>query len=113
MKPWDDNIYEVLGDDEDKHHALWLETKADEYLFCLQDVPNIGVIASITPKLFFEEHKFMYDQHIDIEHILPKEFYCEIEGVYAIDNEIDEANKLLVDAGFIESQELKDFLESN
>jgi hypothetical protein len=107
MKPWEDGVDEM---NDDEVEELWEQTEASDFIFApLRREGDIDIC--ITPKDFFEETGHLYDQHLQIDHLLPEGLRCEWEGTYQIEEADPQkmANEL-VNAGFIFSEELAGFL---
>ena len=101
MKPWSDEYYEAISEqemDREEEKALWLACKAEEFLFATTDAFSEGDEKNIiiTPKEFFEKEEYPYDQHLDIDHLLPE--YLQDQMCEAIFNaEGQDINKVIAD----------------
>jgi len=107
MKPWDEGVDEM---NDDEVEELWEQTEASDFVFASMQ-RNGYIDICITPREFFEENGHLYDQHLQIEHLLPEGLRCEWEGTYQIEEaEPEEMANALIDAGFQFSEELAGFL---
>jgi hypothetical protein len=109
MKPWEDGVDEI---NDDEVEELWQKTEASDFIFApMQRDGYIDIC--ITPREYFEENGHLYDQHLQIEHLLPEGLRCEWEGTYQIEEgEPEDMARELVDLGFVLSDELARFLDN-
>jgi hypothetical protein len=64
----------------------------------------------ITPRAFFEENGFMYDQHMALD--LPESFDELAEGMFLFDGSVEEATAILESLGVGFDQAFADFIET-
>lgn len=103
IKPWDFEKTSEMDDDEIE--KLYLDTVAEDYIFCIH--PDY---VAITPKEFFKQESVMFDQHLDIDHLLPEDFGYEMEGVYSTSLPPKQARKILISLGFVEDSDFTRFV---
>lgn len=64
----------------------------------------------ITPRAYFEEHGFMYDQHMELD--LPESFDELAEGMFLFDGTVEEATATLEALGVKFDPAFADFIEN-
>lgn len=114
MRPWDDEAFENLDDDELDN--LWTQTKGSDYIFDVRDNPDDFddlPMVSIAPAEFFNKEKVEFHGHLQIDHILGDDYSCEMEGTYT--SEIENAEAIREDLrkrGLKDSKEFSDYISS-
>jgi len=109
VKPWEEGIDEM---NEDEVEEMWAQTEAADFYFApMRRGEYIDIC--ITPREFFDENGHLFDQHLQIDHLLPEGLRCAWEGTYEVEEaEPEEMAKMLVDCGFVLSKELAGFLDN-
>jgi len=97
MKPWSEEAFNADLDD-DEIEDLWAQTKPEDFYFMVENSGH----AVITPKEYYDQNGCMYDQHLLIDHILPKELGEEMEGAYSFEVSPEEMRDKLLKLGFVE-----------
>jgi hypothetical protein len=84
------------------------------YIFSFNETNDFGLVISIEDKEYFEEHGCLDDNYPedDFWELLPDCVSEIMEGAYETSASIEETRIRLVAAGFEESQELFEFIES-
>lgn len=85
-KPWD--LIENNCEDDDLIESAWAETKAEEYLFDVRPWPEDedgGPMITIVPVAYFNKHNAVFDQHLQLDHILGDDYFQEMESTFVSD----------------------------
>lgn len=84
------------------------------YIFSFNETNDFGLVISIVDKDYFKEHGCLDDNYPsdDFWNVLPNCVSEIMEGAYETSVDNDETRARLIAAGFEESQELFDFIES-
>ncbi len=95
MKPWNDSS------------ASWKTVTGHDFYFAL-DKNEDGPYVAITPQDFFDRNGYWWDQHLEIDHILPPYLACSMEGIYEWPNGFSktQVRKALTSRGFVENTDL-------
>lgn len=111
---WND-IEEILAvdDDGEVYEKLCKQSKASDFYFSVQKDEDLELCVYITPVSYFDEKNVQFDQSLMIEHLLPEDFYEEMEGCYAVDRDcsLEEIEEELTDLGFCKSDEFDEFMK--
>lgn len=60
----------------------------------------------LVPKAFFDKEKHMWDQHMCVDHILPKDFGEVMECVWDCERSLEDVRKDLLSRGFEENNKI-------
>ena len=106
---WADPPY----NDEDEYFALCENSKPSDFYFAAKD--HSGCFGGITmivlvPKDYFQQEHCMWDQSMDLKHILPDYFFESMESVWESDQSVYDVRKDLLTRGFIENDELSSMI---
>lgn len=74
-----------------------------------EDNENYSFI-HIIPKIFFDTYNHMWDQSMDIDHILPEDFGEEMECIWGCKRSIEKIKADLIERGFLESPAFTEFM---
>lgn len=106
MKPWDEAFWKgcINRDDfEELEEELWSKTTASEFYFTPANVFDEECIA-ITPAALYDIDGEVWDQHLQIQHLLPDDMFPMSEGVFNLgDRSLEAAVGELRRRGFKES----------
>jgi hypothetical protein len=81
--------------------------------FCLVDNDVVGVICAFVPTSFFNLNQHLDDTVRDqIDGILPDGFYWLEESTCECDYDLEEGRAILLEAGFVENEALRTYLEN-
>lgn len=106
---WDnlDGIYNDGSRVDALYHELCRRSKPSDFYFYVTETNEGDVWLTITPKLFFDQNSYSWDQSMDLEHILP-DFTEEMECTYAPNDNDRRASEIrndLLAKGFLENEE--------
>jgi hypothetical protein len=73
-RPWNARAAELEKMTEEERAEEWKNCKGDEFIFCgTYEGAAMGTIVYITPKSYFEEHGVMFDQPLNIDHLIERD----------------------------------------
>lgn len=108
-KPWHSDVYSALHQYEkmDELDKAWQATKADEYYFSVMNLDGETNVY-IVPIDYFNSEKCMWDQSMNLEHILPDYMSESMECVWVADKNGDmtQVKDDMLARGFVPSKKL-------
>jgi hypothetical protein len=73
-RPWNARAAELEAMTEEERAEEWKNCKGDEFIFSgTYEGAAAGTIVYITPKSYFEEHGVMFDQPLNIDHLIERD----------------------------------------
>ena len=104
-----ENVEEILSDDnEDLYEELCEKSKPSDFYFYAKNSTDVsGEVFTdivITPKAFYDKSGHFWDQHMNIEHILPDDFENLMEGIWSSERTIKEIKQDMIARGFEEKK---------
>ena len=107
MKPWTMCLNINSLEDEAAEEAAWKNVAGKDFYFALDDGED-GPYVVITPREYFDQEGCWYDQHLDIDHIIPGYLCCLQEGMYDWPDDVhpNKVKNTLKKKGFIENPDL-------
>jgi hypothetical protein len=108
--------YDLFEDEDEAEEALDALCKSStpsDFFFHVGADPDAGTIVSICPKSYFEESGYMYDGHLNLSHILPKDFADEMECVWSCERSVDDVKKDMLSRGFEKSEDFDDLFDGS
>lgn len=110
-----DNLEEYEGEDFEEAFEKLCELAAptDFYIDVRAAEPYSMTTIFIVPKAYFSKHGYQYDQHINIESILPNDFGEDMECCYSSDRDVEEVKNDLLARGFEENNDFTKMIAEN
>lgn len=94
---------------EEAYEKLCENSKPSDFYFHAQnDVNEVSFGATwiaIVPKEYWNTHKYMWDQSMFLDHILPEDFGESMESIWDSERPVEEVRKDLLARGFEENEE--------
>ena len=100
-KLWEDPPYGDL----DEYKRLCLNSTPSDFFFCAQETEMGGSYIALVPKVYFLKEKYMWDQSMPLDHILPSDFSEAMESVWESDRSVSDLKKDLLGRGFEENEQ--------
>ena len=103
MKPWDENF-----DDYGREAILEEACKAtvgSDYYFCVAEDEDGENILYVTPKELFDRDGTIYDDYLDIEHIIGNDISNLMEGTWDFGCTPEEMRERCLKAGMLENEQ--------
>lgn len=101
-----------LDDDNEAYEQLCTQSKPGDFYFDVRACDDYTTV-SITPKAFFDKNGHCWDQHIDLDHILPSDLEEAMECIWTTDRTADEVKQELSSLGFLSSLDFSSYLSEN
>jgi hypothetical protein len=109
------NIEEILDmdDDGESYTKLCKSSKPSDFYFTVKEDEDLDLYVCITPVVYFDTNECEFDQSLEIEHLLPEDFYEEMEGTYSVDRDcsVQEIEEELEALGFLRSEKFDDHMK--
>src|SRR5271165_7206454 len=102
---WED-IEKIYGD-HDAYDELCQNAQSSDFYFSVFDSDGTTMI-SIVPKAFFDKEDCIWDQSMNLDHLLPKDFGEEMECVWGTERSVEDTIKELLHLGFVANNKLDD-----
>lgn len=82
-RPWNDRAVELLKMTDEEKAANWKTVTGKEFILCGEyEGPDLGCIVYIVPRQYWEKHRAMYPESLNINHILPQDMEEVKPGIY-------------------------------
>lgn len=109
LRPWDEEAVEAAELDDDDIEDMWSTTRAGEFWYAVFEAERYVII---TPADYFQRHGHLYDQHLQIDHLLPEGLDQVTEGTFEIvdDLSVSTIDNELLGRGFVRSAALSGFI---
>ncbi len=94
------------GLNETDYERLCLNSVTSDFYFEVMPSEEPGMVdVCVTPKLYFDRTREQWDQHMNIDHLLPPEtFDCLMEGVWCVKGELHTVNADMFQRGFTKNE---------
>lgn len=100
--------WENLGEegfDYKTYKELCKQSSPKDFYFSVKQDNHCTYVAVI-PKIFFDKNGYMWDQHMDLSHILPEDLGEEMECVWSSLRTEEEVSADMISRGFIENKSI-------
>lgn len=106
------NIDDLWFDiEENELHAFYKSTSASDYYFHAYNHYSEGVCVVICSKDYFKKHGYVFDQSINIDHLLPDHFFEIMESEWVSDNDLNTTIKEMEELGFTRNEAFSELIE--
>ena len=109
-----ENMMNNFTDDGNDEYDEGYGEQNEDVLFCVMDGSEMGVatVVIVTPKKFWEENGYLFDQHHRAYSRIPAGIGEDSESIFSTDfSEADTMQKMLAVSGFEYSKDLEDFMK--
>jgi hypothetical protein len=102
---WEDPPYQ----DYEQYLQLCHKSVPSDFFFSVSEdsFSGIGCSISICPKLYFQKENDMWDQSMDLDHILPSDLFEAMESVWTSERSMEDVRNDLLSRGFEENANLE------
>jgi hypothetical protein len=97
---------------DDTYMKLCENSKPSDFYFVAQKDYEGFVMVAITPKLYFHKNGYMWDQSMQIEHLLPNDLSESMESVWESDSDrtVEEIRQDMLSRGFEENEQFTELV---
>ena len=117
---WDniEKLFRTHGDDEgeDLYDKLCKQSSPADFYFAVSNSLSFDpeendafTFIALVPKVYFNKEGCMWDQSMNLDHILPEDFGEEMESIWGTSRNIEDVRKDMLARGF---EENKDFIKA-
>jgi hypothetical protein len=105
-----ENPYSDDDDYGEDYDELCAKSTSSDFYFAAANDEFYKTAITLVPKLFFHAEKCCWDQGMQIDHLLPKDFDETMEATWGCDRSLEEVKSELLSLGFEENEEFSDFI---